>query len=438
MDVEHDTPTWGDWWDNHLEITTKIDRTTALRLRQAPFLLTARDPQRPPKGKWRTWLFMGGRGAGKTRAGAEWTRFAARFGGYARIALVGPTLGDVREVMIEWASGLRSIEPSPRERPYFNVSRRRLEWPNGAIAQAFSAEDPESLRGPQFDAAWCDEIAVWIKGDTVWSNLQLGLRLGADPRCVVTTTPRPVPLVRKLVEGDATLTKGSTRDNFGNLAPGFVETMEAAYSGTALGRQELEGELVEDLAGALWLRSDIDRNRVSRRPETMEDIIVAIDPPASAHAGSDACGIVVAGKAQAAGFGERCFVLTDGTIQGAKPSDWAARALALAKEAGASCIVAEANQGGEMVRTVMENVDDTMPIHLVHARLGKRARAAPVAALYARGKVVHVNVLKELEDEMCRFGAEGFVGSPDRVDALVWAVTTLMLNGGGAPRIRMV
>ncbi len=438
MDVDYDTPAWGDWWDKNLEITTKIDRATALRLRHAPFLLTARDPQRPPPAKWRTWLFMGGRGAGKTRAGAEWTRFAARFGGYARIALVGPTLGDVREVMIEGASGLRSIEPWPRERPYFNVSRRRLEWPNGAIAQAFSAEDPESLRGPQFDAAWCDEIGVWVKGETVWSNLQLGLRLGADPRCVVTTTPRPVPLVRKLIEGEAILTKGSTRDNFSNLAPGFVETMEAAYSSTALGRQELEGELVEDLAGALWLRSDIERNRVHQRPEKMEDIIVAIDPPASAHSGSDACGIIVMGKTQAAGFGERCFVLADGTVQGEKPSDWAARALSLASKAGASSIVAEANQGGEMVRTVLENVDGTVPIRLVHARLGKRARAAPVAALYARGKVSHIGVFKDLEDEMCRFGAEGFVGSPDRIDALVWAVTTLMLSGGGAPRIRAV
>lgn len=438
MDVEHDHPVWKDWWDADLEITSKIDRERALRLRHAPFLLTARDPQRPPADPWRTWLFMGGRGAGKTRAGAEWTRFAARFGGYARIALVGPTLGDVREVMIEGASGLRSIEPWSRERPYFNVSRRRLEWPNGAVAHAFSAEDPDSLRGPQFDAAWCDEIGVWVKGDTVWSNLQLGLRLGADPRCVVTTTPRPVPLVRKLIEGEAVLTQGRTRDNLNNLAPGFVEAMEAAYSGTPLGRQELGGELVEDLVGALWTRSDIDRARVHQLPEKMEDIIVAIDPPASAHSGSDACGIIVAGKTQAAGFGERCFVLGDGTVQGEKPSDWAARALSLAKEAGASGIVAEANQGGEMVRTVLESVDGSVPIHLVHARLGKRARAAPVAALYARGKVSHFNVLSALEDEMCRFGAEGFVGSPDRVDALVWAVTTLMLNGQGAPRIRAI
>ncbi len=438
MDVEHDHPIWNDWWDADLQITSKIDRERALRLQHAPFLLTARDPQRPPADPWRTWLFMGGRGAGKTRAGAEWTRFAARFGGYARIALVGPTLGDVREVMIEGASGLRSIEPWSRERPYFNVSRRRLEWPNGAVAHAFSAEDPDSLRGPQFDAAWCDEIGVWVKGDTVWSNLQLGLRLGADPRCVVTTTPRPVPLVRKLIEGETVLTQGCTRDNVKNLAPGFVEAMEAAYSGTPLGRQELRGELVEDLVGALWMRSDIDRTRVHRIPEKMEDIIVAIDPPASAHSGSDACGIIVAGKTQAAGFGERCFVLADGTVQGEKPSDWAARALSLAKEAGASGIVAEANQGGEMVRTVLESVDCSVPIQLVHARLGKRGRAAPVAALYARGKVSHFNTLSALEDEMCRFGAEGFVGSPDRVDALVWAVTTLMLNGQGAPRIRAI
>lgn len=438
MDVEQDTPTWNDWREQHLEFASKLKRRQALRLRNAPFLLSARSSQRPPMGNWRTWLFMGGRGAGKTRAGAEWTRFAARFGGYSRIALVGPTLGDVREVMIEGASGLRSIEPWVRERPFFNVSRRRLEWPNGAVAYAFSAEDPDSLRGPQFDAAWCDEIGVWVQGETVWSNLQLGLRLGDDPRCVATTTPRSVPLVRTLVERDAVLTRGSTRENFGNLAPGFVEAMEATYSGTQLGRQELEGELVENLAGALWYRSDIDRARVCQLPEKLDDIIVAIDPPASAHSGSDACGIIVAGKAQVPGFGARCFILADGTVQGVKPSDWAARAHSLASDAGATCIVAEANQGGEMVRTVLESVQCSVPIRLVHARLSKRARAAPIAALYARGVVSHFNVLKDLEDEMCRFGAEGFVGSPDRVDALVWAVTTLMINRQGAPRIRAV
>ena len=247
MDVERNVPTWDDWWDENLATTTNLERARALCLRHAPFLLTARSAQRPPVEDWRTWLFMGGRGAGKTRAGAEWTRFAARFGGYARIALIGPTLGDVREVMIEGASGLRSIEPWPRERPYFNVSRRRLEWSNGAVAHAFSAEDPDSLRGPQFDAAWCDEIGVWARGDAVWSNLQLGLRLGVRPRCVVTTTPRPVPIVQKLVRGEATVTRGGTRDNASNLAPGFVEAMEKALSGTQLGRQELEGELVENL-----------------------------------------------------------------------------------------------------------------------------------------------------------------------------------------------
>ena len=205
--MQNCAPIWSDWWVDHLESRTDLPRQLAQCLQQAPFLCSARDAQRPPPGKWRTWLFMGGRGAGKTRAGAEWTRFAARFGGYGRIALVGPTLGDVREVMIEGSSGLRSIEPGDEERPHFNVSRRRLEWLNGAHAQIFSAEDPDSLRGPQFDAAWCDEIGAWTKGEAVWNNLQLALRLGANPRCVATTTPRPVPLVRKLVAGDAVLTR---------------------------------------------------------------------------------------------------------------------------------------------------------------------------------------------------------------------------------------
>lgn len=438
MDRTKTTPTWDDWWGEDLDTRSVFSRAQALRLLNAPFLAVARPAQRPPQGDWRTWLFMGGRGAGKTRAGAEWARFAALFGGYGQIALVGPTLGDVREVMIEGPSGLCQIEPWDSDRPFFNVSRRRLEWPNGAVGLVFSAEDPDSLRGPQFHGAWCDEIGAWAKGEAVWNNLQLGLRLGRDPRCVATTTPRPVPLVQRLAGGEAVLTRASTRDNEAHLAPGFVAAMEASFAGTVLGLQELDGELVDDLVGALWHRSDIERFRIWQPPDRFEDIIVAVDPPASAHAGADACGIIVAGLARADGFGPRCFVLVDGTIQGAKPSDWAGRALSLAIEAGASQIVAEANQGGEMVRTVLESVGCELPIQLVHARLGKRARAAPIAALYVKGAVVHVGVLKDLEDEMCRFGADGFVGSPDRVDALVWAISALMLKKGGVPRIRQL
>lgn len=429
-------PSWSDWWDGHLRSKAVHKSAELHQLHAAPFILEARDAQRPPQGAWRTWLFIGGRGAGKTRAGAEWTRFSALFGGAERVALIGPTLGDVREVMIEGPSGLRAIEPDPDKRPAYHVSRRQLEWDNGAKGFAYSAEDPDSLRGPQFHAAWCDEIGVWAKGELVWNNLQLGLRLGASPRCVATTTPRPVPLVQRLVKSGAVVTHARTQDNADHLAPGFVAQMQAAYGGTALGRQELEGELIEDLAGAFWRRSDLDRFRAFAAPEQFEDLVLAIDPPTTSHAKSDACGIIVAGRAAAPGFGSRCFILADASGRGETPSDWASRAVALGNELGVSLLIAEANQGGEMVRTVLESVGCELPISLVHARLGKAARAAPVAALYQKGAVAHVGVLKELEDEMCRFGAEGFIGSPDRVDAMVWAVSALMLTAGGAPRIR--
>lgn len=418
--------TWDDWWSE--------PETPALG--QFPFLADARTAQRPPRGNWRTWLFVGGRGAGKTRAGAEWTRFAALQGLCQRIALIGPTLGDVREVMIEGPSGLRAIEPDPDQRPHYFVSRRLLQWPNGAVGLVFSAEDPESLRGPQFDAAWCDEIGVWVRGETVWNNLQFGLRLGEAPRCIATTTPRPVALVKRLMGGEAVVTHSPTRDNAAHLAPGFVDSVEAAYAGTALARQELFGELLEDIQGALWMRSHIDANRVMEMPSTFDDLIVAIDPPTTSHSHSDACGIIAAGTRTAVGFAEKAFILADASARGLTPGDWAARAVALTQTHGASRIIAEANQGGEMLRTVLESVGCPLPIELHHARLSKRARAAPVAALYQQNRVSHVGCLDALEDEMCRFGTDGMTHSPDRVDALVWAVTQLMLNAQGVPRIR--
>lgn len=429
-------PTWSDWWVDPFGSQTTYNTAFLRRCHDTPFLLLARSSQRPPQTSWRTWLFMGGRGAGKTRAGAEWTRFSALFGRAGRIALVGPTLGDVREVMVDGPSGLRWIEPNNGKRPVYTASRRRLEWPNGAKAYAFSAEEPERLRGPQFHAAWCDEIGVWAKGDAAWNNLQLGLRLGHHPRCVATTTPRPVPLVQRLVESDAVVTHARTEDNVTHLSPGFLAQMRKAYAGTVLGRQELDGELIEDLAGALWQRSDIERHRAEAPPDRFDDLVLAIDPPTTSHARSDACGIIIAGRSTAAGFGQRCFVLADATVRGVKPADWAGRAVALGRDYGVSGIIVEANQGGEMVRTVLESVGCDIPIALRHARLGKAARAAPVAALYQKGLVAHVGALPALEDEMCRFGAEGFTGSPDRVDALVWAITALMFGRYGVPCIR--
>lgn len=387
-----------------------------------PFLLTCREAQVNPPGHWRTWLFQGGRGAGKTRAGAEWVRWKA-IRGAGRIALVGPTLHDVREVMIHGESGLMGIEPETRWRPVYHATRRMLEYTNGARAYVFSAEDPDSLRGPQFDASWCDEAAAWHYADATWDMLQMALRLGANPSALVTTTPRPTALMRRLHAGpDTVVTQSTTRENADHLAPGFLSVMEAAYGGTRLGRQELDGQMVEDPEGALFLRSRIDETRSGIVP-ALWDVVVAVDPPATSGAAADACGIVAAGRA-----GNDAYVLGDASAQGLRPLDWAGRAVALVRQVGAREVIAEANQGGEMVRQVLETAGCPVPVRLVQARLSKRARALPVATLYEQGRVHHAGQLGELEDEMCAFGAEGFTGSPDRVDALVWAVWALMLD----------
>ena len=432
---------WQAWkpkiWQRVLDHS--LSREEMEHLAQNPFLMTAHEAQRPPLERdWRTWLFMGGRGAGKTRAGAEWLRYAMLWGGCRRAALVGPTLLDVREVMIEGPSGLRAITPDSEERPVYEVSRRRLVWPNGAEGHVFSAEDADSLRGPQFDVAWCDEVAAWPSAQMVWDMLQMALRLGDDPRAMVTTTPRPVPLVKRLVaDADSVLTRAGTAVNAANLAPGFLSGIERAYGGTRLGRQELEGELIEDMEGALWTRSVLETARLAETPE-LDDVIVAVDPPATSGPKADACGIVAVGLVAGGEDRRRAVVLADGSEQGLSPLDWASRASALAARLGAGSIVAEANQGGEMVRHALETAGCLVPVRLVTARAGKRARASPVAALYEAGRVQHIGVMKALEDEMCSFGADGFSGSPDRVDALVWGVWALLLDRKEAPRVRGV
>lgn len=381
---------------------------------------------------------MGGRGAGKTRAGAEWTRFAALYGGCGRIALVAPTLADVREVMVEGASGLRALPGWQSDRPKYEATRRRLVWPNGAEAYGFSAEDPDSLRGPQFDAAWCDEAAAWRHGVETWDMLQLGLRLGSRPRVAATTTPRPVPLIRRLVsctDGSVVVTRAGTRENAEHLAPGFVAAVEEAYADTALGRQELDGELIEQVAGALWTREMILAAHAGETPDKLDDVVVAVDPPISSGPAADACGIVAAGRT-GAGRDMRAVVLADASARGLRPLDWAGRVAALVRRVGADRVVAEANQGGEMVRTTLETAGCETPVRLVHARAGKAERAAPVAALYAQGRVAHAGAFAALEDEMCAFGGDGAAASPDRMDALVWALWALMIDGRNGVRIR--
>lgn len=403
----------------------------------------------PPAGRdgspWRTWLVLGGRGAGKTRTGAEWVRgvalglppFADRPA--RRIALVGETLSDAREVMVEGVSGLLAVH-ARRERPRWEPSRRRLTWPNGAVGQVFSAEDPESLRGPQFDAAWLDELAKWKQAQDAWDMLQFGLRLGDAPRLVATTTPRPVPLLRRLLDDPAVaVSRAATRDNAFNLAPSFLDAVSGRYAGTRLGRQELDGEMVEDRADALWGRARIEASREETHP-ALARIVVAVDPPVSSGRRADACGIVAAGI----DAGGTVHVLEDATLSGVSPAGWGARALALYRRLDADALVVEVNQGGELVETVLRGIDPGVPVTPVRATRSKHLRAEPVAHLYEQGRVRHAGTFPALEDEMCDFGpgpeGYGLTGgrSPDRLDALVWAVTALALTPRAQPRIRVL
>jgi phage terminase large subunit-like protein len=345
---------------------------------------------------------------------------------------VGETLGDVREVMIEGPSGI--VASARADRPRYEVSRRRLLWRSGAVAQAFSSEDPESLRGPQFGAAWCDELGKWRHPDATWDMLQFGLRLGKRPRQIVTTTPRPIALLRRLLAEPGTfVTHMSSAQNMKHLAPGFLESMERRYGGTRLGRQELGGELIEDREDALWTRASIEAAFIADLPE-IGRIVVAVDPPAGSRRSSDACGIVAAGL-DASG---RAIVLEDASLRGAKPAEWAGAAVKLYRRLAADCLLAEVNMGGEMVAEVIRSADPSVPVKQIRASRGKWLRAEPVAMLYQQQRVLHARRMPALEDEMCDFGVDGLSGgrSPDRVDALVWAVTELLLDGGAEPRIR--
>lgn len=395
----------------------------------------ARRAQRPPPGRWRTWLLMGGRGAGKTRAASEWVREMVETGAATQVALIGPTFADVRDVMVEGPSGLIAIA-TPGYEPAYQASRRRLVWPDGAAALMFSAEDPDSLRGPEFDLAWGDELAAWARPGATLDILRPALRAGIDPRIVLSTTPRPVPALRQLLaDPTCAVTRSGTRDNAANLAAGVVDDLTRRWAGTVWARQELDGELIEDPAGALWSRDDIAAARARSGPDRLDRVLVAVDPPAGMGGEADACGIVVAG-AGGEGRERRAVVLADMSVQGLSPQGWAARAAAACIAHGADFILAEANQGGEMVRAVLEVAAPDVPVRLVHARTAKRARAEPVVALYAAGRVSHAGHFRHLEDEMCRFGAPGFTASPDRLDALVWALATLLLDPVAAPRAR--
>ncbi|MEQ8751860.1 MAG: terminase family protein [Amphiplicatus sp.] len=403
------------------------------------------DYQRPDEnGDWTTFLLLGGRGAGKTRAGAEWVRALAegphgddpdkgnrRFARH--IALVAESYADAREVMIEGQSGILALS-HPDKRPAWEPSRRRLEWESGAVAYCFSAEDPDGVRGFQFDAAWSDELCKWRYPEETWSNLQLALRLGARPRQVVTTTPRPTALIKRLMKAETTqLSRASTYENRDNLAPAFFTEIARQYEGTALGRQELYGEIVDDREGALWTWSMVEAARISAAP-ALERIVVAIDPPASSGPEADECGIVVAGVADGI-----AYVLADWSKGAMSPRLWAERALAAYHEFSADRIVVEVNQGGEMARAVIAQVEPSAPVRAVRAVFGKRLRAEPVAALYEQGRVRHVGAFPGLEDQMTAFTGAASDKSPDRLDALVWAVSDLIIRPRMAePGVRRV
>ncbi len=404
------------------------------------------DHQLPPAGDWRAWVVIGGRGAGKTRAGAEWVRTQVEgprptdAGARTRVALVADTIDQARAVMIEGESGILACSP-PDRRPVWRASKKQLEWPNGAVAQVFSAQDPDALRGPQFDAAWVDEFAKFRRAEDAWDMLQLCLRIGSDPRVVVTTTPQGLPALRKVLDDPKTVrTHAATQANAANLADSFLADVTAKYDGTRLGRQELSGEILDGADGALWTRDMFDRRAV---PDGVFDrVVVAVDPPVSSGARADECGIVVVG-ANLDGPRQmwRATVLADVSHKTSGPNDWARRAQQAMHVFQADRLVVEVNQGGDMVKQVIHSRDPMIPVRAVHASKGKGARAEPVAALYEQGRITHVPGLDTLEDQMCLMTPQGFQGqgSPDRVDALVWAVTDLLLSTGpSTPGVRRI
>ena len=437
----------------------------------ADFETWAHENQLPPNGEgWRVWLMMAGRGFGKTRAGAEWIFRLANGKPKVRIALAGATMADARSIMVEGVSGLLSIAQRNRRSLKWEPSLGRLRWPNGSEAQLFSGDNADVFRGPEHDFAWADELAKWRQAEDAWMNLQFGLRRGQRPRALITTTPRPIPLLRRMQEDEATITtRGKTSDNI-NIDQKVIDMLTATYGGTRIGMQELEGELLTDIEGALWTREVIERSRVceilpgtwrwqleeltegpwseARMPlhharhgppprsgEDFDRIVVGVDPPAGTGEGVDACGIVVAGS-----IGEELYVLEDATVRGLSPEGWANRVAAAAARWNTGQVVAEANNGGAMVESVLKAADLGLKVRLVHASKGKSARAEPIALKFEAGKAHFAGEFPDLEAELGGMtaggGYEGPGRSPDRADAMVWAMTVLSETRSGVPRVR--
>lgn len=416
---------------------------------QNPWIAERRPNQTPPEGIWKTWLIMAGRGFGKTRTGAEWVREQVMFHRKRYVGIVGPTFDDVRFTMIEGESGILACLDRVgyvRDRDYFYYpSNLRIVFADGRFIRGYSAEKPDRLRGRQHDAAWADEIAAWAKGQEAWDMLQFGLRLGDDPRQVVTTTPKPVPVVKYILadrigaenpQGTVAVSTGSTYDNADNLAASALEEWTKRYEGTRLGRQELQGELLTDTPGALWSLAMIEATRVRSAPQFLRRIVIGVDPMTGQpdesrdpNAPGSETGIVGCGL----GFDSRGYILEDASLAGT-PLEWARAVVALYDKLGADRVIAEANNGGLMVEATLRQIRPSLPITLVHASKGKIPRAEPVSALFEKGEVSHVGTFPRLEDQMTSYDGSG--DSPDRMDAMVWAMTELMVEDDRTVRTR--
>jgi phage terminase large subunit-like protein len=385
--------------------------------------------QIPPRDKqWFCYLMRSGRGGGKTRAGAEWILQRVREG-YKHIALIGQTSADIRDTMVEIGPSSIMKIARPEERPVYEPSKRRLTFPNGAIATTFTGEEPDQLRGPAHDTVWIDELAKFKYPDETWDNMEMGLRLGDNPQVFVTTTPRPIPIIRKIVADTSTVdVRFSTSQNADNLSQLFIQRMNEKYGGTRLGRQELEGEILDDNPNALWQREVIENLRHTGKLPVLTRIVIGVDPAVTSAEGSDETGIVAAGIAASG----HCYVLEDASLQGT-PNQWAVSVSRTFHKHKADRVIGEVNNGGDLVETNLRTVDRNISFRAVHASRGKLIRAEPIAALYEQGKVHHCGTFPQLEDQMCEWvpGEK----SPDRMDALVWAITELSSRASGKPVI---
>ncbi len=383
----------------------------------------AREDQIAPEGDWDIWIALAGRGWGKTRTGAEWIKENVEERGNIRIALIAETAADARDIIVEGDSGILNCYRAEKA-PVYEPSKRRITWSNGAVATLFNATEPNQLRGPQFHLAWCDELAKYRYARALWDMLQFGLRLGDDPKCLVTTTPLPIELIKAIIagkEGKVAVTRGSTLDNRSNLAGSFLEKIVNRYEGTRLGRQELDGEILGDIPNALWTYGNIESSRVNNPPENMGRIVVAVDPAVTNTEESDEHGIVAAGIS-----GKDGYILDDWSVKGS-PLVWARKAIALYDKWNADAIVVEVNQGGDMVAQTIKSIRNNIRISEVRATRGKHVRAEPIASLYEQGRIHHVGCYPDLETQMTLMTSSGYEGenSPDRLDALVWALTNL-------------